>query len=116
MELTKIHGYVCLVQGEESVDNPGSKLYKPTSKLLEKKAVAATSLKPKEEEKPERPVCVAGFLTHLFPTVFITLFEKGWALRLDFGSDLELDLRMALKCGKSDVGFPLLCNILNVAE
>jgi len=59
VELTKIHGYVCLLQGEESVDDPGSKLYKPTSKLLEKKAVAATSLKPKEEEKPERPVCIA---------------------------------------------------------
>jgi len=46
---------VCLVQGEESADKPGSKIYKPTSKLLEKKA--ATLMKPKEEEKPERPVC-----------------------------------------------------------
>lgn len=42
-----------VLQGEESVDKPG-KLYKPTSKLIEKKAASLT--KPKEEEKPERPV------------------------------------------------------------
>ena len=47
-----------VVQGEESSEKASSKLYKPTSKLLEKKATskAASLLKPKEEEKPERPV------------------------------------------------------------
>jgi len=47
-----------LSQGEESSEKGSSKLYKPTSKLLEKKATtkAASSSKPKEEEKPERPV------------------------------------------------------------
>jgi len=56
---------VCLVPGEELADKHGTKLYKPTSKLLEKKTAAATLLKPKEEEKPERPVCTADFVAHL---------------------------------------------------
>jgi len=49
-----------LTEGEESADKVGSKLYKPTSKLLEKKTASSVPslLKPKDEEKPERPVCV----------------------------------------------------------
>jgi len=58
-----VNYHVCLVQGEESIDKPGSKLYKPSSKLLEKKA--ATAFKPKEEEKPERPVCTADTVAYL---------------------------------------------------
>jgi hypothetical protein len=41
-------------------DRPSSKIYKPTSKLLEKKSSSSTpSMKPKDEEKPDRPVCNA---------------------------------------------------------
>lgn len=50
----------CVVyEGEESSDKPGSKLYKPTSKLLEKthsSSKVPSLLKSKDEEKPERPV------------------------------------------------------------
>jgi len=51
--------------GEESIDKPGSKLYKPTSKLLDKKAASGipSLLKPKDEEKPERPVCMCHYVS-----------------------------------------------------
>jgi len=49
----------CIIyEGEESSDRPG-KLYKPTSKLLEKTSSSSkvpSLLKSKDEEKPERPV------------------------------------------------------------
>lgn len=47
--------------GEEH-DKTSGKLYKPTSKLLEKRIGAKDTpkLPKKEEEKPERPVGVAG--------------------------------------------------------
>jgi len=44
--------------GEEKLEK-GNRLYKPTSKLSDKKAASTPLAKPtktKEEEKPERPV------------------------------------------------------------
>jgi len=56
--------HCAVLPGEESADKPGSKLYKPTSKLLDKKAASSVPslLKPKEEEKPERPVCSCHYM------------------------------------------------------
>jgi hypothetical protein len=55
--------------GEEAV---AAKLYKPTSKLLEKKlAETPKLLKPKDEEKPERPVCGIILFTHFVTYVFL---------------------------------------------
>ena len=50
--------YCFVVSGEKK--ESGSKLYKPVSKLLEKKGVTVETPSLKKEEKQEKPVCGKG--------------------------------------------------------
>lgn len=61
--------------GEEKAEAGMTRMYKPTSKLLDKKASSLHSSKPtksKEEEKPERPVINIPFrLLYIYCLFFI---------------------------------------------
>lgn len=55
---------MCITLGEEKSETGMTRMYKPTSKLLDKKASSLHSSKPaksKDEEKPERPVINISF-------------------------------------------------------
>lgn len=73
---------MCITLGEERAEAGMTRMYKPTSKLLDKKSSSLHSSKPtksREEEKPERPVINIPFrLLYTYFLFFIHLLMMHW--------------------------------------